>query len=211
MAPLAGLEPAVIWRAKSDGADLRRARWRAKELEQKGLVAEQKPGNRRNGESETGVRKLGEGESLHATTDQRRKAPRAIARADHDRTKMGDCRDHQDKMDSKRETPSNGSTRADNTDRTARTWSTTGVRDVGPTIHSATPNTNRPIEAVQRPALDRQRSTKAAILVGETRPKTPIPTTKIETTATITATAPVSAYVSTRGIGGSPPRTLDGI
>lgn len=157
------------------------------------MVVEQKRGNRRIWESENGVRKPGEGESLQATTDQRRKIPSTTAKADHERMNPGDCRDHQDRRDSKRETPSNGSTRADNIDRTARTWRATGVRDVA-TIHNATPITNRPIEAVQRPALDRQRNVKAAIPGGETRPKTPMPIAKIETTTTSTViTAPVSA------------------
>ena len=152
------------------------------------------------------------GRIAHMTTDQRRKTPSATAKADHDRMNAEDCRDHQDKMDSKRETPINGSTRADTSDRTARTWSKTGARDVGATSHSTTPKRKRPIEAVQRPALDRQRNTKAASPVGEARPKTPMPTTKIEIAATITViTAPAFAHVSTRRIGGSPLRMLDGI
>jgi hypothetical protein len=208
--------------------------------EQRGIVAEQKRGNGESvkrgqgdkwgevrelgstrqtgkpehpgiGKKENGGQEVKRGRIVHAATDQRRKAPSAKAKADHNRMKAGGCRDHQDNMDSKREMPSNGRTRADTTDRTARTWRTTGARDVGAAIQSARPIINRPIEAVQRPVLDRQLSTKAAIPVGETRPKTPMPTTKIETTATITATAPVSAHISTRRIGGSPPRTLDGI
>jgi hypothetical protein len=124
----------------------------------------------------------------------------------------GDCRDHQDKMDSKRETPINGSTRAESTEIAARTWRTAGVRDVGATIQSASPKTKRPIEAVHTPALDRQRNTKAAIPVGEARPKTPMPTTKIEIPATITtSTAPAPVHISTRRIGGSPFRRLDDI
>ena len=164
-------------------------------------------GNRRTGSQEIG----GDG-SVHATTDQRRKIPSTAAKADHERMNPGDCRDHQDKMDSNREIPSKGSTRADNIDRTARTCRMTGVREVGATIHNAMPITNRPTEAVQRPALDRQRNAKAAIPGGETRPKTPMPTAKIETATTSTViSAPVSACVNTRRTGGSPPRMLDGM
>jgi hypothetical protein len=164
------------------------------------------------GETEKGGQGGRRGRILHATTDQRRKTPSATAKADHDRMNAGDCRDHQDKMDSKREAPIDGSTRAESTERTARTWRTAGVRDVGATIQSANPKTKRPIEAVHMPALDRQRNTRAAIPVGEARPKTPMPAAKIEIPATITtSTAPAPVHFSTRRIDGSPLRRLDGI
>jgi hypothetical protein len=88
-------------------------------------------------------------------------------------------------MDLKREIPTNGSTRADTTDTTARTWRTTAARDIGATSQSEMPNAKRTIKATQRPVLDCQRDTKETILAGETRPKIPMPATKIETTETI--------------------------
>ena len=88
-------------------------------------------------------------------------------------------------MDLKRETPTNGSTRADTTDTTARTWRTTGARDAGATSQSEMPNAKRTIKATQRPVLDCQRDTKETIFAGEARPRTPMPATKIETTETI--------------------------
>jgi hypothetical protein len=131
---------------------------------------------------------------VHDTTDQRRKTPNAAATADHARTKAGDRRHHHDKMDSKRETPANGSTRPAVTDRTASAWRTMGVRDVGATSHSATPNANRKMEATHRPVFDCQRAARAIIPAGKASPKRPMPRARIETTTTIrTATTYISA------------------
>jgi hypothetical protein len=88
-------------------------------------------------------------------------------------------------MDLKRETPTKGSTRADTTDTTAKTWRTTGACDVGATSQSEMPNAKRTIKATQRPILDCQWDRKETILAGETRPKIPMPAMKIETTETI--------------------------
>ncbi len=113
------------------------------------------------------------------------KTPNTTATANHTRMKPGDRLNHQERMDLKRETPINGSTRADTTDTTARTCRKTGARDVGATSQSEMPNAKRTIKATQRPVLDCQRDTKETILAGETRPSTPMPATKIETTETI--------------------------
>jgi hypothetical protein len=113
------------------------------------------------------------------------KTPSTRANASHTRMKPGERLNHQERMALKRETPINGSTRADTTDTTARTWRTTGARDVGATSQSEMPNAKRTIKATQRPVLDCQQDTKETILAGETRPKTPMTATKIETTETI--------------------------
>ena len=113
------------------------------------------------------------------------KTPNTTATANQTPMKPGDRLNHQERMDLKRETPINGSTRADTTDTTARTCRKTGARDVGATSQSEMPNAKRTIKAAQRPVLDRQRDTKETILAGEVRPRTPMPAMKIETTETI--------------------------
>jgi len=105
-------------------------------------------------------------------------------------------------MDLKRETPTNGSTRADTTDRTARTWRTTDARDVGATNQSEMPNVKRTIKAAQRPVLDCQRDTKETILAGEIRPNKPMPATKIETTETISTAIYLHLHCQTSVLSG---------
>jgi len=131
------------------------------------------------------------------------KTPSTAATANHTRMKPGDRLDHQESMDLKRETPTNGSTRADTTDTTARTWRTTGARDVGATSQSEMPNAKRTIKATQRPVLDCQRDTKETILAGETRPSTPMPAMKIETTETISTTICLHLHCQTSIVSGT--------
>jgi hypothetical protein len=124
--------------------------------------------------------------------------------------KPGDRLDHQERMDLKRETPTNGSTRADATDTTAKTWRTTGARDVGATSQSEMPNAKRTMNAAQRPVLDCQRDTKETILAGEARPRTPMPATKIETTETISTATCLHLHCQTSIVsdGYQPPHAV---
>jgi len=117
--------------------------------------------------------------------------------------KPGDRLDHQERIDLKREIPIKGSTRADTTDTTARTWRTTGARDVGATSQSEMPKAKRTIKATQRPVLDCQRDIKETILAGETRPSTPMPATKIETTETIRSAICLHLHCQTFSVGGA--------
>ena len=99
--------------------------------------------------------------------------------------KAVDCRDHQAKIDLKRETPINGRATEEATETTLRTLRVAGNRDPAATTHRAIPNTKRIADAPHRPLLDCQFDMNLTIAAGEVNPKTPIPAANSETAMTI--------------------------